>query len=172
MENDSQLTTAAAEGAAAAVAAVQDDQAEAERQSGMENAVTDATIAAEVAANSAVSATQASEIALESSAQASEEAATASAIAASAVETANDARDTLAGLREELDARDARLLAALDERFGPRQQSDQPREVVVTNASPTQPADTGEGDNSGSSGSAGTGTNRPANRHRFGSRRT
>lgn len=167
MENDSQLTTAAAEGAAAAVAAVQNDQAEVERQQGMETAAIDATLSANIAAESAEHASAVSDEALESSVQASQDAAEASVIAASAVDTANETRDSLAGFREELDARDARLLAALDERFGPRQQKDEPREVVVSSDQPRQ-SDSGQGDNSGSGESAGPGINRPSYRHRFG----
>lgn len=123
--------------------------------------------AAEIAAETAVTAVEASTVAVEASTAANEQAATATDIATSAAESADATRDSLAELREELNARDARLLAALDERFGPRETNDQPKEVVVTNANP---ANTGQGDNSGSGGSDGNGPERPSYRHKFGGR--
>lgn len=124
--------------------------------------------AAEIAAETAVTAVEASAVAVEASTQANEQAATATDLATSAAEQASEARSSLAELRAELDERDNRLLAAIAERFGPRETNDQPREVVVTNAST---ANTGTGDNSGSGGSAESGPQRPTHRHKFGRRR-
>jgi len=169
--SDSELTTAAAEGAAAAVAAVQDDQAEAERQAGMENAAVTAEIAAEVAEERAESATETASVAVEVSSQASQEASVAAETASVAAAVAYSARQDLAALRTELSERDARLesslRSALDEKFGTREQQQEPTEVVVKH----DDTNTGQGTDAGSGGSAGTGTERPARRHGFGSRR-
>lgn len=166
MMDDAELTTAAATGAAAAVAAVQDDQAEAERQAAMESSTIVATAEAQEAAERAEAAEAVSTAAVEASMEATQQAELAAAVATEAVERTNEATDALAAIREELNQRDERLLAALEERFGPRQVSDQPREVVVTSEQPN----TGQGDNSGSSGGNGPGADRPPYRHRFGRR--
>lgn len=157
------MTEPMSETDATVVVAVQSDQQPVDTSA--------ALATSEIAAETAVSAVEASSAAVEVSTQAGEQAAVATDLAASAVESANSTRDALSDLREELNQRDARLLAALDERFGSRQTSDQPREVVVTHDNPAPSTNSGEGNNTGSSGGTGDGPSRPAYRHRFGSRR-
>ena len=149
--------------------AVETDQPELPVQA--EAAAVDAAIAANIASERADSATELATGAAEASIQASDQAAVATDVATTAAERAEQAVDAISTIRQELDARDARLLAALEERFGPRKPDNNPTEVVVTNERPANSADSGEGNNSGSSGSSGTGNDGPAHRHRFGRRR-
>jgi hypothetical protein len=158
--------TAAATGAAAAVAAVQDDNAEAERAAHVEAVAADAAIDAEVAAERAESAAQAAQDATSAAVDATEVAQQAAGTAAVAAETAYSVQDDIQSLRSEVRDGWQNLRAHLDETFGSKQ-TDQPTEVVVTHErTDTGNAETGTTDAGGNSAPSG-GTER-TRRHRFG----
>ncbi|HVH71540.1 MAG TPA: hypothetical protein VNB49_10570 [Candidatus Dormibacteraeota bacterium] len=169
MGEESEQVTAAATGAAAAVAAVQDEQAEAERAAGMEAATVDASIAAEQAAEHAEEAAEAATAATEAAVEATEVAQQASGTAAAAADEAYSVRDDVAALRSEMQQGWQDLRAHLDETFGSKK-IDEPTEVTVTHER-TDPSSE-QRDNSGSANSTGneqggSGSQR-VSRHRFG----
>lgn len=171
MSEQANEVTAAATGAAAAVAAVQDDQAEAERAASIELDAAIATDAATQAAEQAQQAAQAATAASEVAVGASEQAAVATGVATEAVTEAYDAREHIEQLRVEVRQGWQDLRTHLDETFGPKQ-TDQPTEVVVTDARPADNSTESRSD-TGSAGSAsqpGDTDRRP--RHRFGTRRS
>lgn len=170
MSEETELVSAASTGAAAAVAAVQDDQAEAERAASMEVATETATMAAEDAAQRAEAAAEAAVTATEAANQATEQATVAGATAADAADQAYSVQSDLANLREEMrggwQSFRQDMTSFLDERLGAKKDQ-QPTEVVVnerTNTAADQRANPG---GNGSVGDRGPESERPR-RHRFG----
>lgn len=166
MSEQASEVTAAATGAAAAVAAVQDDNAEAERAAQVEADAATAATDAELAAERAENAAQAAQEATSAAVDATEVAQNAAGTAAVAAETAYSVQDDISSLRNEVRDGWQNLRAHLDEQFGSKQ-TDQPTEVVVTHertdAGNTETGTTDAGGNSPASG----GAERPR-RHRFG----
>jgi|SRR5579859_96332 len=168
MSEQSELITAASTGAAAAVAAVQDEQAEEERAEVMESATAESMLAADVAAERAEQAADAAVAATEAAIAATEQASVAGDTASDAAGIAYATQSELAELRQDLATRDAEMRSFLEQHFT-KQDSQQPTEVVVTRD--RTDSTSGNGDNSGSSGSA----TQPGNadrprRHKFGRR--
>lgn len=174
MSEDSQLTNAAATGAAAAVAAVQDDQAEQERAASMENATVDATISAEMAAEQATAAAEAATAATEAAIQASETANAASEDAGAAAGAAYSAQDDIGQLRREMSegwqSFRTDMASFLDERLGGKR-SEAPTEVVVNDGTNTTAQSGNDSGSNGGTGNTGPGSSETRRRHKFGGRR-
>lgn len=171
MSEETELVNAASTGAAAAVAAVQDDQVEAERAATMEVATETAAMAAEDAAQRAEMAAEAAVTATEAANQATEQATVAGVTAADAADQAYSVQSDLANLREEMrggwQSFRQDMTSFLNERLGTKNDQ-QPTEVVVTDERTNTAADqrTNSGGN-GSVGDRGPESERPR-RHRFG----
>ena len=173
-DGSTEIAAAAATGAAAAVDAVTDQQAEAERVDALAGATIAAEGAAQDAAVSAEVAAETTEIAAEVATEAIAAAGDASAEATTAVAEATEARSEVAELRDGMNARFDALISVLDKRLPPPTESGtEPEEVTVGETK--QPDSTAaSGTDSGSAGSAesGTGDTERRPRHRFGSRRS
>jgi hypothetical protein len=167
MSEQTELIEAASTGAAAAVAAVADEQAEELRASEIAVSAEIATGAAEVAAERAEQAVAVSETAADLSVQATQETAAAIETASVAAEISYANQSDIQALREELNQRDERLMSGMRELFErERQPRETPTEVVVTHGTDSA---AGNGDNPGGSASSGDAgnTSRPK-RHKFG----
>jgi hypothetical protein len=173
-----ELRVAAAEGAAAAVDAVTDEQdrRETEEQMATETAV--ATGAADQAAAEATQAAEAAQIAAEAAVSATETAQQASGTAQEAANEAAATRADVDDLRETVTRGWQDMRSYLDERFNSGGGSnEQPTEVVVTHAATDTPgsngSDTGSAGSAGDNATGGGPDNGAAarRRHKFGARR-
>jgi hypothetical protein len=172
-----ELRVAAAEGAAAAVDAVTDEQVRRDTEEQMAAQTVEATGAAEDAGQRAEDAAEAAQMAAEAAVSATETAQQASGTAQEAAHEAAATRADVDDLRETVTRGWQDMRSYLDDRFSSGGSNEQPTEVVVTHAGTNSPG--GNGPDAGSSGSAGdnagtgtgdsTGTAR--RRHRFGARR-
>lgn len=172
-----ELRVAAAEGAAAAVDAVTDEQTRRDTEDAMAAQTVEATGAAEDAGQRAEDAAEAAQMAAEAAVSATETAQQASGTAQEAANEAAATRADVDDLRETVTRGWQDMRSYLDERFNSGGGSnEQPTEVVVTHAADT----TGEhGTDAGSSESSrdnagGSGADNGAaarRRHKFGNRR-
>jgi hypothetical protein len=176
---DTEVRVAAAEGAAAAVDAVVDEQTRRESEENMAVHTEIATGAAAEAAEQAQQAAEAAQMATDAAVSASQTAEQASGTAEQAAHEAAATRADVDGLRQEVTQGWQGMREYLDRKFGDKSGgTNEPTEVVVTHAAPTDTAGS-DGSNSGSDGStgdnsgAGTGDSGGATRrrHRFGNRR-
>lgn len=165
-EETQEIREAAAVGAAAAVDAIVGEQQEEQRAEAVEES---AALAAGAAIEAGEQADMAAEVATGASAVASEahaEATEAEQAAEQAAELATDARSGVEALAEHMTAGFAEMRKFITESLAPKPPDTQPTEVVVSHGDSGQ--STGEGSDTGSSGSA-----RPDDRpyrHRFGRR--
>lgn len=158
--SESELVEAAATGAAAAVAAVQDDQAEEQRQVATEIAADTAADASVLAVEAATDAVAQAEVATEVAEASGAVAVEAAVQAEAATEVALTVEDEVRQLREENRSAFAQLRDLLTKPAEPEES--EPTKVVVTN----EPASSGDGPGS----SEHTDPNERAKRKRFGGR--
>lgn len=169
-EGSAERVEAAAVAAAAGVAAVEDQQAEEERAAGMEAATSEATLAADSAAQDAQMAAEAAAEATQTAQQAAAEAAAAGDVATSAASEAYSARDDIAALRQEVQQGWQDLRTHLDGMFA-KPEHEEPTEVVVTHDGTDHTSERGtDTGGSGGASAAGNTDDRPR-RHKFGGRR-
>jgi hypothetical protein len=171
-----ELRVAAAEGAAAAVDAVADEQTRRDAEENMAAQTVEATGAAETAEQRAEDAAEAAQMAASAAVEATETAQQASGTAEQAAHEAAATRADVDGLREEVTRGWQDLRGYLDTKFEkPGGNDEQPTEVVVTHAADTAGNDRTDAGSAGSAGDnsgAGTGdsTGAARRRHKFGRR--
>jgi hypothetical protein len=171
-----EVRVAAAEGAAAAVDAVVDEQTRRDTEESMAEHTVIATDAADTAAAEARDAAEAAQMAAEAAVSATETAQQASGTAEQAAHEAAATRADVDELRETVGRGWQDMRQYLDSKFGGKQDDEQPTEVVVTHAADTAGNDgsypggsRSAGDNSGAGSGDSSGTAR--RRHKFGGRR-
>lgn len=173
-DTDSEIQAAAANGAAAAVNAVQDEQDRQETEQAMASETIMATDAAETAAERAEQAAEAAESATEAAVGATEVAQQAQGDAQQAAEVAMATRQDVDGLRTEFRDGIGGIRAHLDSLFEKQRPTDEPTEVVVTHGGHTEASTNGPdsgGDGSARpNGTADAGSAAVRRRHRFGKR--
>lgn len=165
-EQDSELINAASQGAAAAVAAVQDEQLKETIIEDSNSAANEAAVSAEYAAENAAMAVDTSNEAASIAESAAINAVNAGEAAQVAAEVAFDAKEEIARMRQEFEERhtahQAEMRAMLEE-FRPKR-SEEPTEVTVNESRGNTAAEESR-DNPRSGGSIGAGK-----RHKFGKR--